>query len=273
MIKSGNNKIKLGRLLYSSHAIVGRATAVFAASCENGELRGLRGDQGFGKENLVVKISHVNARRTPEADIVRELVERCDEANQMRQYLPNIFLTFDFSDTTEGGPWFHMLSEEEYKDTDFSQEHRAGRVIVSERLKSLYDITTDRDLAVCYRDTLKSKYPLPLHNREFDHLSQLLLALNWIYQPHLATRPAQVVLPLSLDHRLLGNNGLVSESKASLGTLFTRWNSESGDEHLGLPGASLGMLLYFFPCPFSGMFFGRWTCGTCIICFNTPWYA
>jgi 3-oxoacyl-ACP reductase-like protein len=54
------------------------------------------------------------------------------------------------------------------------------------------------------------------------------------------TRPTQVVLPLSPNHGLFGNDGLYSESKISLETLFSRWSSESWGEYLGLAGAVIG---------------------------------
>jgi fatty acid synthase subunit alpha, fungi type len=54
------------------------------------------------------------------------------------------------------------------------------------------------------------------------------------------TRPTQVILPLSPNHGLFGNDGLYSESKVSLETLFNRWNSESWGEYLCLAGAVIG---------------------------------
>ncbi|KDQ57051.1 hypothetical protein JAAARDRAFT_35647 [Jaapia argillacea MUCL 33604] len=56
----------------------------------------------------------------------------------------------------------------------------------------------------------------------------------------IVTRPTQVILPLSPNHGLFGNDGLYSESKISLETLFQRWNSESWGEYLGLAGAVIG---------------------------------
>ncbi|QRV90063.1 fatty acid synthase subunit beta [Ceratobasidium sp. AG-Ba] len=56
----------------------------------------------------------------------------------------------------------------------------------------------------------------------------------------IVTRPTQVVLPLSPNHGLFGNDGLYSESKISLETLFQRWNSESWGEYLCLAGAVIG---------------------------------
>ena len=57
---------------------------------------------------------------------------------------------------------------------------------------------------------------------------------------HIVTRPTQVILPLSPNHGLFGNDGLYSESKISLETLFNRWNSESWGEYLCLAGAVIG---------------------------------
>ncbi|KAI0749711.1 fatty acid synthase [Daedaleopsis nitida] len=54
------------------------------------------------------------------------------------------------------------------------------------------------------------------------------------------TRPTQVILPLSPNHGLFGNDGMYSESKISLETLFNRWNSESWGEYLCLAGAVIG---------------------------------
>ncbi|WAR63063.1 hypothetical protein PtB15_18B145 [Puccinia triticina] len=56
----------------------------------------------------------------------------------------------------------------------------------------------------------------------------------------LVTRPTQVVLPLSPNHGNFGNDGLYSESKISLETLFNRWSSESWGEYLCLAGAVIG---------------------------------
>ena len=56
----------------------------------------------------------------------------------------------------------------------------------------------------------------------------------------IVTRPTQVFLPLSLNHGLFGNDGLYSESKISLETLFNHWSSESWGEYLCLIGAVIG---------------------------------
>ena len=57
---------------------------------------------------------------------------------------------------------------------------------------------------------------------------------------HIVTRPTQVILPLSPNHGLFGNDGLYSGSKISLETLFQPWNSESWGEYLCLAGAVIG---------------------------------
>ncbi|KAH0541501.1 hypothetical protein FGG08_004042 [Glutinoglossum americanum] len=54
------------------------------------------------------------------------------------------------------------------------------------------------------------------------------------------TRPAQVVLPLSPNHGTFGNDGLYSESKLALETLFNRWHSESWSNFLTICGAVIG---------------------------------
>ncbi|SGZ13233.1 BQ5605_C028g10557 [Microbotryum silenes-dioicae] len=56
----------------------------------------------------------------------------------------------------------------------------------------------------------------------------------------LTTRPTEVVLPLSPNHGLFGKDGLYSESKISLETLFNRWSSESWGEYLCIAGAVIG---------------------------------
>ncbi|KAE9386702.1 hypothetical protein BT96DRAFT_1083443 [Gymnopus androsaceus JB14] len=56
------------------------------------------------------------------------------------------------------------------------------------------------------------------------------------------TRPTQVILPLSPNHGLFGNDGLYSESKISLEMLFQRWASESWGECLCLAGAVIGYI-------------------------------
>ena len=54
------------------------------------------------------------------------------------------------------------------------------------------------------------------------------------------TRPAQVILPLSPNHGTFGNDGLYSESKLALETLFNRWFSESWGDFLTICGAVIG---------------------------------
>ena len=54
------------------------------------------------------------------------------------------------------------------------------------------------------------------------------------------TRPAQVILPLSPNHGTFGGDGLYSESKIALETLFNKWSSEGWSQFLTLCGASIG---------------------------------
>lgn len=54
------------------------------------------------------------------------------------------------------------------------------------------------------------------------------------------TRPAQAILPLSPNHGTFGNDGLYSESKLALETLFHRWRSESWGSYIAICGAVIG---------------------------------
>jgi len=54
------------------------------------------------------------------------------------------------------------------------------------------------------------------------------------------TRPAQVILPLSPNHGTFGSDGLYSESKLALETLFNRWESENWAQYLTICGAIIG---------------------------------
>lgn len=54
------------------------------------------------------------------------------------------------------------------------------------------------------------------------------------------TRPAQVILPLSPNHGTFGNDGLYSESKLALETLFNRWHAEDWAQYLTICGAIIG---------------------------------
>ena len=60
---------------------------------------------------------------------------------------------------------------------------------------------------------------------------------------HFVSRPTRVILPLSPNLGLFGNDGLYSESKISLDTLFQRWASESWGEYLCLAGAVIGYVI------------------------------
>ena len=53
-------------------------------------------------------------------------------------------------------------------------------------------------------------------------------------------RPSQVILPLSPNHGIFGGDGLYSESKIGLETLFNKWRSENWNEFLTICGVSIG---------------------------------
>ncbi|KAI1146573.1 hypothetical protein F4825DRAFT_456355 [Nemania diffusa] len=56
----------------------------------------------------------------------------------------------------------------------------------------------------------------------------------------ITTRPATVLLPLSPNHGLMGNDGLYSESKRSLEVLLSKWYSEAWREYLSFFGVIIG---------------------------------
>ena len=54
------------------------------------------------------------------------------------------------------------------------------------------------------------------------------------------TRPAHVLLPLSPNHGVFGNDGLYAESKIALESLCNKWKSEAWGDYLTLAGAVIG---------------------------------
>ena len=75
-------------------------------------------------------------------------------------------------------------------------------------------------------------------------LTNLVRMLGYIktqkQQRGFETRPAQVMLPLSPNHGTFGNDGLYSESKLALETLFNRWFAENWGAYLTICGAVIG---------------------------------
>ncbi len=89
-------------------------------------------------------------------------------------------------------------------------------------------------------DSIDSKSELA-HRIMLTNLLRLLGCIKTQKETHgYETRPAQVVLPLSPNHGTFGNDGLYSESKLGLETLFNRWHSESWANFLTICGAVIG---------------------------------
>jgi len=89
-------------------------------------------------------------------------------------------------------------------------------------------------------DSIDSKSELA-HRIMLTNLLRLLGSIKTQKQEHgFETRPAQVILPLSPNHGTFGNDGLYSESKLALETLFNRWHSESWGNFLTICGAVIG---------------------------------
>lgn len=89
-------------------------------------------------------------------------------------------------------------------------------------------------------DSIDSKSELA-HRIMLTNLLRLLGSIKAQKQDNgFETRPAQVILPLSPNHGTFGNDGLYSESKLGLETLFNRWYSENWNNYLTICGAVIG---------------------------------
>ena len=89
-------------------------------------------------------------------------------------------------------------------------------------------------------DSIDSKSELA-HRIMLTNLLRLLGCIKTQKQERgFGTRPAQVMLPLSPNHGTFGNDGLYSESKLALETLFNRWYSENWGNYLTICGAVIG---------------------------------
>ena len=89
-------------------------------------------------------------------------------------------------------------------------------------------------------DSIDSKSELA-HRIMLTNLIRMLGAVKAAkFERAFITRPAQVILPLSPNHGTFGNDGLYSESKLGLETLFNRWSSESWGDYLTICGAVIG---------------------------------
>ncbi|OJJ08967.1 hypothetical protein ASPVEDRAFT_144895 [Aspergillus versicolor CBS 583.65] len=89
-------------------------------------------------------------------------------------------------------------------------------------------------------DSIDSKSELA-HRIMLTNLLRLLGSVKVQKQTNgFETRPAQVILPLSPNHGTFGNDGLYSESKLALETLFNRWYSENWGNYLTICGAVIG---------------------------------
>lgn len=89
-------------------------------------------------------------------------------------------------------------------------------------------------------DSIDSKSELA-HRIMLTNLLRLLGCIKTQKQARgFETRPAQVILPLSPNHGTFGNDGLYSESKLALETLFNRWHSENWGHFLTICGAVIG---------------------------------
>ncbi|KAL1962944.1 hypothetical protein VTN77DRAFT_9040 [Rasamsonia byssochlamydoides] len=57
---------------------------------------------------------------------------------------------------------------------------------------------------------------------------------------NIITRPAHVLLPMSPNHGIFGNDGLYAESKLGLHALLNKWHSENWQDYLLICGVTIG---------------------------------
>lgn len=89
-------------------------------------------------------------------------------------------------------------------------------------------------------DSIDSKSELA-HRIMLTNLLRLLGTVKSYKETHgHRTHPTQVILPLSPNHGTFGGDGLYSESKVALETLFNRWHSENWQDYLSICGAVIG---------------------------------
>ncbi|KAJ6099566.1 hypothetical protein N7467_001101 [Penicillium canescens] len=89
-------------------------------------------------------------------------------------------------------------------------------------------------------DSIDSKSELA-HRIMLTNLLRLLGTVKTYKETHgHRTHPTQVLLPLSPNHGTFGGDGLYSESKVALETLFNRWHSENWQDYLSICGAVIG---------------------------------
>ena len=118
------------------------------------------------------------------------------------------------------------IFEEEKEGLGWDLDHLVPFAAISENGRQLDDIDSKSELA---------------HRLMLTNLLRLLGAIK--KQKDLrgySCRPTQVVLPLSPNHGILGNDGLYAESKIALETLANKWSSESWADYLTICGAGIG---------------------------------
>ncbi|GKU08873.1 unnamed protein product [Fusarium langsethiae] len=113
-----------------------------------------------------------------------------------------------------------------YTDTTWDLDFIVPFAAISENGRGIEDLDSKSEIA---------------HRAMLTNLLRLLGAVaSQKRQRDVITRPATVVLPLSPNHGLMGNDGLYSESKRSLEALLHKWASESWGSYLSLMGVTIG---------------------------------
>ena len=111
-------------------------------------------------------------------------------------------------------------------DCDWDLDHIIPFAAISEQTRGIDDINSKSELA---------------HRLMLTNTLRLLGAVKRQKESRrITSRPAQVILPLSPNHGVFGNDGLYAESKLGLEALLEKWYSEDWADYLSICGAVIG---------------------------------
>ena len=111
-------------------------------------------------------------------------------------------------------------------DCDWDLDHIIPFAAISEQTRGIDDINSKSELA---------------HRLMLTNTLRLLGAVKRQKEARrITSRPAQVILPLSPNHGVFGNDGLYAESKLGLEALLEKWYSEDWADYLSICGAVIG---------------------------------
>ncbi|KAG7088915.1 hypothetical protein E1B28_012860 [Marasmius oreades] len=145
--KDAKKHIRLVRLIFRSHGLIGRGTIVAEAEC----ICGNGGSECDWNGPLVVKISFPTTGRCKEFELIEEALLRATELGHMwaRRHLPRI-LSSQVIPFGEDSPQVQLakLFPNEYK-------KRYACVIVQEKLQPIHELETPEEFAQVFYDILQ----------------------------------------------------------------------------------------------------------------------